>query len=359
MTAETSRSLTGLLLALDYGGTKHSAALLMRGERSWLALARTYSPPGADARYDQATMLRMAHELLARHPGRLLAVGVSFGGPVDASRGLVRLSHHVPGWEETPLRDQLQAEFGVPVAVDNDANVAALGEWRYGAGQGCASLLYVTVSTGVGGGWVLDGRVWSGADGMAGEIGHTVVRPGGEPCVCGKRGCVEAEACGTAIGRKAGRRLRELLENVDAGAFRTKVRRPSGPDAEASRTEVQRPSGPDTGAVLHQLCAGRPEAVTGEIVSRAAAAGDALALAVLADAAQALGAGLGTAINLMNPERIVLGGGVTKSGDHWWQTVQTTAREHALPQMRVEIVPAGLGDDAPLWGAAALAEGLL
>lgn len=344
MTAETSRSLTGLLLALDYGGTKHSAALLVRGERSWLALARTYSPPGADARYDQATMLRMAHELLARHPGRLLAVGVSFGGPVDASRGLVRLSHHVPGWEETPLRDQLQAEFGVPVAVDNDANVAALGEWRYGAGQGCASLLYVTVSTGVGGGWVLDGRVWSGADGMAGEIGHTVVRPGGEPCVCGKRGCVEAEACGVAIGRKAGRRLRELLENVDA---------------RESRSELRRPPEPDAGAVLYQLCAGRPEAVTGEMVARAAAAGDALAQAVLEDAAQALGAGLGTAINLMNPERIVLGGGVTKSGERWWQVVRAVAREHALPQMRVEIVPAGLGDDAPLWGAAALAEGLL
>ncbi len=326
MTADTSGPDSGLLLALDYGGTKHSAALLARGERSWLAQARTYSPPGADARYDQATMLRMAYELLARHPGRLAAVGVSFGGPVDAARGLVRLSHHVPGWEETPLRAQLQAEFGVPVAVDNDANVAALGEWRYGAGQGCASLFYVTVSTGVGGGWVLDGRVWSGADGMAGEIGHMVVRPGGEPCVCGKRGCVEAEACGTAIGRKAGRQLREA---------------------------------PAAGPVLYQLCAGRPETITGEMVSRAAAAGDGLALAVLEDAAHALGAGLGAAINLMNPERIVLGGGVTKSGEHWWGAVRAAARAHALPQMRAEIVPAGLGDDAPLWGAAALAEGLL
>lgn len=315
-----------LLLALDYGGTKHTAAILRCGERAWAAHGRVYSPPGADAAYDQAAMLRMARELLAQTPGRLLAVGVSFGGPVDASRGLVRLSHHVPGWEETPLRDQLQAEFGVPVMVDNDANVAALGEWRYGAGQGCASLLYVTVSTGVGGGWVLDGRIWSGADGMAGEIGHMVVRPEGEPCVCGKRGCVEAEACGVAIGRKAGRQLYDHL-----GA----------------------------GPVLSQLCAGRPEAITGEMVSRAAAAGDALALAVLEDAAHALGAGLGAAINLMNPERIVLGGGVTKSGERWWQAVRAAARTYVLPQMRAEIVPAGLGDDAPLWGAAALVEGLL
>jgi glucokinase len=98
-------------------------------------------------------MLRMARGLLAQMPGRLVAVGVSFGGPVDASRGLVRLSHHVAGWEDAPLRDRLEAEFGAPVAVDNDANVATLGEWRYGAGQGCDSLLYVTVSTGIGGGW--------------------------------------------------------------------------------------------------------------------------------------------------------------------------------------------------------------
>ena len=106
--------------------------------------------------------------------------------------GLVRLSHHVPGWEEIPLPDQLQAEFGVPAAVDNDANVAALGEWRFGAGQGAASLLYVTISTGIGGGWVLGGRIWGGADGMAGEIGHMIVRPGGAP----------APAAGAAVRRR-------------------------------------------------------------------------------------------------------------------------------------------------------------
>ena len=162
-----------------------------------------FAPPGADGAWDQAAMLGLARGLLAQNPGKLAAIGVSFGGPVDASRGLVRLSHHVPGWEDVPLRDRLQAELGAPVAVDNDANVASLGEWRFGAGQGCDSLFYVTVSTGIGGGWVLGGRIWSGADGMAGEIGHMVVRPGGVPCVCGKRGCLEAEACGWGIAYKA------------------------------------------------------------------------------------------------------------------------------------------------------------
>ena len=143
-----------LLLALDYGGTKHTVAVLREGESTWAAHARVFSPPRPDAAYDQATVLRMARELLSQVRGRLVGVGVSFGGPVDASRGLVLLSHHVPGWEMAPLAADLSREFGAPAAVDNDANVAALGEWRFGAGQGTASMLYVTISTGVGGGWV-------------------------------------------------------------------------------------------------------------------------------------------------------------------------------------------------------------
>jgi glucokinase len=306
-----------LILALDYGGTKHTAALLAVGKRAWLACERVYSPPGADAHYDQMAMLKLARELLARTKGKLVAIGVSFGGPVDATTGTVQLSHHVSGWGDTPLKNQLQAEFGVPAAVDNDANVAALGEWKFGAGQGCASLLYVTVSTGIGGGWVLNGQIYTGADGMAGEIGHIVVRPGGAECVCGKHGCLEVEACGPAIARK----MRERLETGE------------------------------TSEVLDQ--------VTGESVARAAQRGDPLAQQVLDDAACMLGIGLGGAINLMNPQRIVLGGGVTKSGERWWRIARETARTHALPQMRVDIQPAALGDDAPLWGAVALVEPLL
>jgi len=312
-----------LILALDYGGTKHTAAIIAVGEHTWLAHQRVYSPPGADGNYDRATALNMARALLARTEGELVAIGVSFGGPVDATQGIVRLSHHVPGWENTPLRHQLHNEFDVPASVDNDANVAALGEWKFGAGQGCASLLYVTVSTGIGGGWVLSGRIFGGADGMAGEIGHIVVRPDGMECVCGKRGCLEAEACGPAIAKKMRARLQ------------------AGKTSEAFETSEVWAS------------------ITGESVARAAQSGDALAGQVMDDAAQMLGAGLGGAINLMNPQRIVLGGGVTKSGERWWRIVRETARSHALPQMRVEIEPAMLGDDAPLWGAVALGESLL
>ncbi len=313
-----------LLLSLDYGGTKLSAAIVGLGERTWRRLERVPSPPDNDKNYDQTTMLAMARRLLAgRTP---VAIGVSFGGPVDARQGRVILSHHVPGWEDTPLREQLQAEFGAPASVDNDANVAALGEYRFGAGQHCASLLYITVSTGVGGGWVLGGRIYSGADGMAGEIGHTVVDPNGPVCICGRRGCVEVMACGRAIGREARARLQ---------------------------------AEPNAGLGLRALVGGDLDAVTGERVARAANQGDALAQSVIDGAARAFGRGIGTAITLMNPERVVVGGGVSKSGNRWLSLVRAAAQENSLPQMSVDIVTAALGDDAPLWGAVALAQGLL
>ncbi len=239
---------------------------------------------------------------------------------------MVLLSHHVPGWERVPLCDRLEAELGAPAFMDNDGNAAALGEHRYGAGRGHGSLLYITVSTGVGGGWILNGQTWGGADGVAGEIGHMVVDPQGPTCPCGKRGCVEVMASGLGIAQRAGEWL-------------------------AAR--------PGDGSVLRSLAAGSP-AVDAELVARAAALGDELAWQVLEVSARALGSGIGGAANLMNPELFVLGGGVTKAGDRWWQAVRQAARDTALPEIRTEIEPAALGDDAPLWGAIALAQdGLL
>lgn len=313
-----------LILALDFGGSKLTAALTAAGSATWLDLQRHASPPGHDAAYEQAAIDDLARRVLAgQHPA---AIGVSFGGPVLQTKGMVKLSHHVPGWEDTPLAALLEAKFQAPVAVANDANVGALGEWRFGAGKGCPSLLYVTVSTGVGGGWVLNRAIWDGVDGMAGEIGHIVVNPQGAPCVCGKHGCVEAEACGPAIARAA--RERAIAQ-------------------------------PQAAAALLALSGGDSAAITALHVAQAAQAGDALSATALDHAARMLGAGIGTAINLMNPCRVVLGGGVTKSGEAWWRAVREAARYHVLPQMQVNIHPAALGDDAPLWGAVALGENLL
>jgi glucokinase len=170
---------------------------------------------------------------------------------------------------------------------------------------------------------VIGGKIWSGADAMAGEIGHTIVDPRGPRCVCGRQGCVEAMACGTAIARDARERLN---------------------------------ANPNVGAILRARIGNDLNAVTGAIVARAANDGDELACQVMDEAARALGFGIGSAITLMNPERVVIGGGVTKSGERWWQVVRESARANTLPQIRTDIRPAAFSDDAPLWGAIALAE---
>jgi glucokinase len=317
-------SETPPLLVLDYGGTKHTAAVVALGERHWRAYRRVLSPHGADARYDIETMHALARELLGET--RPAAIGVSFGGPVDASNGMVRLSHHVPGWENTPLQEILEAEFDAPASIDNDANVAAMGEHRFGAGRGYENLLYITVSTGVGGGWILNGQIWHGSEGMAGEIGHTVVDPDGPACTCGKGGCLERLAAGLYIAQRA----REWLETQ-----------------------------PGRGQVLRTLIGDDLEAVTAQLVSQAAAQGDDLAWEALEVAGWALGVGIGNAANLVNPQRFILGGGVTKAGDRYWEVLRRVARETAMPEVHFDVVPAALGDDAPLWGAVVLAESCL
>ncbi|GAB1541666.1 ROK family protein [Scytonema sp. NUACC21] len=312
-----------LILALDFGGTKLAAATVNVGSREWLASVRQLSPANANADTDLEIMRSLITSVLqGQKPG---AIGVSFGGPVDATTGTIRLSHHVPGWENIPLRKLLEEEFGVRCSVDNDANVAALSEHRFGAGQGYDSLFYMTVSTGVGGGWIINGQPWRGAEGMAGEIGHMVVDPSGPVCLCGKRGCVERLASGPYMAQDA----REALLNKATGERR--------------------------GQILRELVENNLELITGKVVSEAAASGDELAGQLLYRASWALGVGIGNVANLMNPQRFVLGGGVTKAGENFWAVLRKVARETALPEVNFEIATAALGDDAPLWGAVALA----
>jgi glucokinase len=316
--------MTAQILALDFGGTKLAAASWVQGQQKWYRYQRRLSPPSASVETDLAIMRSLIDDILLGE--KPLAIGVSFGGPVDALTGIVRLSHHVPGWENLPLRQQLQTEYGVPVAVDNDANVAALGEHRFGAGRGYAHLCYITVSTGVGGGWILNGQPWRGAEGMAGEIGHTVVQPDGPLCLCGKQGCVERLASGPYIAQY----VQEILTQH-----------------------------PHQGEILRQLVNDDFSAITAQRVSQAASQGDKLSQTAIRQAGWAIGRGIGNAANLINPQRFILGGGVTQAGDLFWQEVRQVARQTALPEVNFEIVPAQLGDEAPLWGAVALAENLL
>jgi glucokinase len=305
----------GIVLALDFGGTKLTAGVVETAvyhtqSLIWQARQQIYTPANGSAQDDLAGMMALGQEVLAGK--QAAAVGVSFGGPADFQRGLIYLSHHVSGWEETPLQAMVTAAFNAPTRIDNDANAAALGEWRFGAGQGVDDLLYITVSTGVGGGWILGGRPVRGHNSMAGEIGHTVVDPNGPLCLCGKQGCVERLA--------------------------------SGPYMAADWSATQ---------------ADNPQIVTGQDVAEMAANGDAIAQRLLLRSAWALGLGIGNAVNLLNPQLVILGGGVTKAGPGWWEKVRQTAHETVLPQAIFEIIPAATGDDAPLWGAVALVETLV
>jgi glucokinase len=333
-----------LILALDFGGTKLAAGVVNLGSRQWLRYERRFSPTNANASSDLEIMRSLIHFLL--QSAKPAAIGVSFGGPVDATTGTVRLSHHVSGWENIRLKDLLEAEFGIFVSVDNDANVAALGEHRFGAGQGYESIFYITVSTGVGGGWILNNKPWRGAGGMAGEIGHMVVDPAGPMCLCGKRGCVERLASGVYMARD----VREMLENEPPSRWRS-----LSPRSVSQRRSQERQGGEK----VRELVGGNLELVTGQVVSEAAGLGDVWAEEILYRGAWGLGVGIGNVANLMNPQRFVLGGSVTKAGKIWWDVVQKTARETALPEVDFEIVPAALADDAPLWGAVALAESTL
>ena len=207
--------------------------------------------------------------------------------------------------------------------MDNDANAAALGEALFGAGRGHHDLLYVNVGTGIGAGLIFNGRLHHGRHGLAGEIGHVTVVPGGPECACGKRGCLEAFASGRSLGRR-------------------------GREAAAAD--------PQGGARLVALAGGQVEAIQGPHVIQAAAAGDPLAARLVEDTAGYLGLALGNAANLLDPGLIVLGGGLSEAGDVLFTPLQGAVRRHLLPGAPgPPVVPAALGYDAGIAGALALA----
>lgn len=251
----------------------------------------------------------------------VMGVGVAAPGPIDPFTGVIYNPPNLPGWEEVPLKSILEAELGTPVFVGNDANLAALGEHEFGAGRGLNHMVYLTVSTGIGGGIIVDGRLLLGARGLAGEAGHMTIDPDGPPCGCGNVGCLEVLASGTAIGRIARERL--------------------------ARGEH---------STMLEHAGGRLEAVTAETVEAAALAGDAVAKAVMKTAASYLGIGVSNLVNLFNPEAVVLGGGVARAGELLFEPVRREVEHRVMPKLRegLRIVPASLGDDVGLLGAVAL-----
>ncbi|MGH8906441.1 MAG: ROK family protein [Egibacteraceae bacterium] len=303
-----------LAIGIDLGGTKLAAGLVS-GDGGVTRRVRRDTPDDAESILAQIVDVVSDIDDLGGVAG--LPVGLGVAAIVD-SRGVARWGPHLP-FADRPVRDELRAALDRWVAVDNDANVAAWGEYRVGAGvPGTTSLLMLTLGTGVGGGLVLDGRLIRGAQGFAGEFGHVIVDEGGPACGCGNRGCLEALASGTAIGRRA-------REALTAGAA----------------------------SVLRGV-----QEVTGEDVTAAARAGDTLALEVLARCGFWLGVGIASLVNALDPEIVVVGGGAMRAGELLLSPARTALAARLMGRghrIAPPVVRARLGGDAGLVGAALLA----
>ena len=307
----------GPVVAVDLGGTKYIAAVI--GPRGKM-LSRVYCPT-------------LSHEGHARIIDRLAAsikeavkeagfklrdmagMGVAAAGIIDINRGLITEAPNLPQWRNIPLRDLLKDEFKIPVFVLNDASAAALGEHRLGAGRDLDNLIYMTVSTGIGGGMIINGELYNGTDGSAAEVGHMIIQVDGPLCHCGHYGCLEAMASGTAIARMAEDRLRSGWESILSKSRRK---------------------------------------ITAEDVAAAVKKGDVLACQVIDDAAGYLGIGMAGLVNLFNPQMIVVGGGVSALGERLLRPARKSMKQHAfkLPAGTVRVVRSALGADSGLMGAA-------
>jgi glucokinase len=301
------------VLAFDIGGTKLAAAVLTDdGVPRGVVIEPTRREQGWTVVLDR--LFAMGRRAVAEAgTAPIDAVGIACGGPLDAASGTLLDPPHLPGWHHVPIRALAEQAFGVPAALENDATAAALAEHRCGAGRGTATMLYLTISTGIGGGAVVDGRLHLGAAGNAAEFGHVTVIRGGRRCSCGRRGCIEAYA--------------------------------SGPSIAARAQDALADGGSSTLSVLPQL--------TAADVSRAAADGDPLARRIWAETVDLLGAAVTDLVNVFEPDLVVLGGGVTRSGAMLLDPIRELVAAEAMPPAaaaaRVEL--AQLGDLVGVVGA--------
>ena len=309
-------------LAGDVGGTQMRAAVV---SRSGEPVARETVPTSPEMGIGSASE-RLAKAMLKAH-GRagaptVAAAGVSTAGPIDPATGVYNNPPNLTGWHGRSLKPGLEDILGVPVSIGHDATLAALAETTFGPYRGAKNLLYVTVSTGIGGGIVANGQIVTGSRGGAGEVGHITIRPGEERCIPGGPDSLEGNASGTAIARIA----REMAAKGDAPA-------------------------------ILGLAGDDPAAISSRMVFQAAEAGDLPAGEVIGHAVESLGIGLGSLINIFDPEALVLGGGVTAALQSRWPQVVDAIVRHSLPDRAdpARIAVTTLGDDVSLLGAAELA----
>ncbi len=311
------------VLGIDIGGTNLVAGCVAEDGSAIRGLASepTHAEAGAgDVLARLATLAQGVMDATCREsPGaEIIGVGIGAPGPLDTKRGVVHLTPNL-GWRDLPLRQLVSDALRLPAALDNDANCAVAGEWWVGAAKGTRHAVGITIGTGIGGGIIVDGVLLHGASDCAGEIGHTTIDTEGRKCGCGNYGCLEAYASGPAIARRA-------IEAVEAG--------------EESR--------------LAEYVNGDLTRVTAQTVYEAAEDGDRVALEVVADTAHFLGIGIANLLNILNPEIVVVCGGVTRAGEKLFTPLRrVVARRAFRPAVEAcQIVPGALPGTAGVYGAA-------
>lgn len=307
-----------MFIGIDLGGTNIKAGLV-DGKGVIRAEKEIATEVHGGVEHVMARMKSLILDLSGQADAVIGGVGVGLPGMVDVEKGVYHEGPNLPGWKNEPLVEKLGAMVELPIILDNDANVAALGEYAYGAGRGVRNMLMVTLGTGVGGGLILNGKLFYGARYSAGEFGHTIINFEGPTCACGRPGCVEAYIGTQGI-------LRRVREKLQAGQA-------------SSLAQIE------------------PSKLMPKDISDAARLGDDVATEVLSDTGRYLGIATGNVANLLNIERVVVGGGVANAGDWILQPARATLKEIALkvPSETVDMVPALLGNHAGLVGAAHLA----
>jgi glucokinase len=311
-------------LAIDLGGTKIASAIFANNT----IIARDYLLTLAQDGVNQViSRLIMSIERLLKESGtrsnQLESICIASAGIINMNKGIVTVSPNLPGWYNVPLRRKIKEHFDIETYLLNDASAAALGEYQLGAGKKSNILLYITVSTGIGGGLIINKELYLGSCGSAGEIGHMSIMENGPLCYCGNRGCLETLASGTAIAKEAKRLIKEGKKTIFNSIVQNKV-----------------------------------ESITAKKVSLAAKKGDVLSKKIVFKAATYLGIGVANVINLLNPDMIIIGGSVSKIGEPLLEPVRQQVLKQAfnLPAQAVSIVPSNLGDDASIIGAALFAQ---
>ncbi|MDD5367895.1 MAG: ROK family protein [Anaerolineaceae bacterium] len=315
------------VLALDFGGTKLAAAVVdLAAEKFVSPVIRQLTPVSQGASGTLAAMIDCGKQALATfaQPDSVKAVGISFGGPVSEDRQTVLLSNHVANWNGAPLVKDIGMAFNLPAVMDNDGNVAALGEWWFGGHRRLDNLIYIQVSTGVGGGFIVNRKLYRGG-GLAGELGHTIVEVNGSPCSCGRKGCLESVCSGWAIARDARNKMAHC---------------------------------PESCPTLVQLSQNREEKVDARMVFEASRVGDPACQSIVHRALNALALVTVNLITCMDPLMVILGGGLTRSKEIFGNDFLPLVQEQMHPYFkeRCQVRLSTLEGNESLLGAALLTQ---